>query len=167
MFEMRLDSLIQSIVRSNLSQNIKEGQAMYIHFNASLYDFDQSNRDGNEISVGLHLLYSCLPKRNCITVFSGVSPDSFRGIKEVKSWKHEVTHDSCWTDISVLNDTFFSMAKTLNDRRVGWGLPIKAPNQFSQNVTFPLSDKLWEWVDVKITKNPTDVHHYQKCVEVL
>jgi hypothetical protein len=115
MLNIRLDSVVNQIVRQELVESNREPLpdgaecvALHMNFDCRLsyytaeYTYYQSR--------GLHLLYHATPGYSYITVFSGVTDSPFDKIDKVTEWKHECTHDSCWRDIGVFSHIYFDMA---------------------------------------------------------
>lgn len=165
MFKMPLSTLVQIIAKTELAK-IKEGEALHLHFDVRMNDF--FNDSDASRSAGIHLLFSCSPGSNYITVFSAVTDSPFDEIKKVKEWTHESTHDSCWRDIKIFNDVYFGMAKELNEERKKRGFATKGPMEFNKHVGFAgVKGEMSRWVKVKIMKDPTDLYSYRRTVEVL
>lgn len=164
MFAMPLDYLVASIVRSEFPSD-RVGQALHFHFDVRLSDY--SEEVNTTQSAALHLLYHTHPMGSYISVFSGVERGRpFTSVKEIKEWKHEVTHDSCWRDINAITQLYFDMAEELNALRVKAGYEAKAPRDFSPFVSFALfSDGLYSWIPVEVNRDPVD--SYKRTVKLL
>jgi hypothetical protein len=150
MFELPLRSLVQTIVRSQFPKNAREGEALHIGFDVRLGDYSDDLE--NSLSAGVHLIYHCR-FGNYITVFSGVTDRPFDDYKSIEAWTHEVTHDSCWRDIQIIDRVYFSFADELNRLRLEAGLNRKAPKEFNQFVDFLHMDSMFAWVPVEVTKD--------------
>lgn len=163
MFEMRLDSLVQQIVKSHFPYKNPDfaNKGLYVAFDVRMSDYDVDVTH----SAFIHLIYHAQPESNCITVFAGLSTQS-SSIKDVKEWKHEITHDSCWRNINVFNSVYFYMAEKLNETRKEKGLSEKAPKDFHTFVDFPfVSDKLYDLIPIAIAKDPEN--HYKRILTLL
>ncbi len=165
MLSMKIESLVAALVRHELVGKGRENEALYFNFDLRMGSY--TDGESYNQSRGLHLLYQVNPGYSYITVFSGITPSPFDKIKDVKEWKHECTHDSCWRDIQVFSQVYFEMAKQINEARVQDGLPEIAPAEMHEHNSFPLFNQTYLWVPVRITKDPNDAHNYRKLVEVL
>lgn len=165
MFEIRLDRVAQQIVSHNLrGKGSGEQVALYLKFDVRL----SSHGIAHTIARGLHLLYHQVLHHASVSVFSAVTPSPFDRIDTVKEFKHEVTHDSCWRDLRVFNETYFTMANEVNVIRKNYGLSEIAPVAMNQFVTFAgLGEDLFQWVSVKVTKDETDERNYRRVIQLL
>ncbi len=164
MFEMKIDSLIERVVRHELLSKCTANEAMYFNFDISLsvYKGDSSSYTERR---GLHLLYHS-PYGASINVFSSVTENCFASLKDVGNrWKHETSHDSCWKDIRVFSKTYFEMAESINSHLRIHGQAEKAPKDMDQFNCF--RDYLFRWVSVKVSKDPKDTNNYRRIVEIL
>ncbi len=141
----------------------RENEALHFHFDLrmSYYEdhFDYHQRRA------LHLLYSLKPKHTYITVFGSIQSEFIRP-SAVHNWKHEITHDSCWSDIRVFSEVYFAMAKQINADMVKDGLPEVAPIKMSESNGPSLFYPLYDWVKVNIQADPNDDNRYRKIVTV-
>ena len=166
MFEMKIDYLAASIVRSVFQEGGREGQALHLHFDLRLSDYSEEI-DATK-SAGLHLLYWARPKSDWITVFSGVTESPFDGLHKVQAWTMEASHDSCWRDIKIVNSLYFGMAEELNQIRAQEGLAPKAPRDFSQFASFPLFEEdLYRWIPCEVNRDPGDSSGYRRVIKLL
>src|SRR5690606_30078560 len=96
----------------------RENEAL--HFNFSL---DLSIYSPIRVSVrkGLHLLYYKKPHSATVSVFSAVVDSPFDGIEKVEEWEHEISHDSCWREITTINNLYFQMAERINNKLLAAG----------------------------------------------
>lgn len=165
MFEIRLDRLAQQIVTHFLCGQGKEDAGLYLDFDVRL----SSRHVADTVVRGIHLLYHQRPHSAYISVFSGVTPSPFDKYATVKEWKHEVTHDSCWRELRVFSDTYFTMAEEMNVMRKKEGLKEIDPVSMSQFVSFAgiARDHLCQWLKVKVAKDETDERNYRKVIQVL
>jgi hypothetical protein len=116
---------------------------------------------------GLHLLYH-LPKGwASVSAFSAVTEKVFTNVYEVADWKHEITHDSCWRDISTFARVYFGLCENVNDQRQAAGLKPKAPALMTEHNSFQLFGRLFDWIPVEVTTDPTDDRNYRKLVRVI
>lgn len=165
MFEMRLDRLAQQIVSHNLCGQGRKDEALHLDFDVRL----SCPEIPDTIIRGIHLLYHQMPHHASISVFSGVTPSPFDKHSAVKEWKHEVTHDSCWRDLRIFNETYFTMADEVNVIRHKLGLEEIAPVKMNQFVSFVgiARDHLYQWLEVKVARDATDEHNYRRTIQVL
>lgn len=164
MLSIRIDRIAYQIVEDILLGNGRENEALYLNFDVRLSYYD--NGRTYDQSRGLHLLYHVLPGMRYVNVFSGVTRSPFGKLSEVrKELKHEVSHDSCWRDVRIFSDTYFEMANCINEERKKQGLSEVAPKDMSEHNSF--RQKLFEWVPVKVSKDPNDSHNYRKLVKLL
>lgn len=164
MLTMRIDSMIAALVRQELKGG-KNGEALHIHldlgvsFHTGHGSYDQRR--------GLHLLYQVDEGYSYINVFSAVLDSPFAKIGDVKKWKHECTHDTCWRDIQLFSQLYFEMCKLVNEEMVKDGLPEQRPCDMSEHNSFPVFGQMFDWVKVKVSKDPKCERNYHKVVEVL
>lgn len=165
MFEMRLDRIVEQIVRHAFfnPDGSKEfdKQALYVVFDVSMSSAVEKVRQRR----GIHLLYHSR-NGNYISVFSAVSSSPFVRLADINNWKHEVTHDSCWRDIKVITQTYFTMAGLINKERVERGWEEEVPIQMSQFVTFGgiLRKEMFQWVPAEVKIDPACEHNYRKLI---
>lgn len=164
MFEMKIEQILNALVDMELKRNRDPSKGLHVSFDVSMADYSVGN-NFPEARGAIHLLYYVKPDRTYISVFSAFSK-RFADIKKL-DWKHEVTHDSCWRDISVVNRVYFDFAKSLNAKRLELGLAEKAPKDFSTNVFFERFGDPWKMIDVEISKDPSDTRNYRQFLKVL
>lgn len=143
----------------------REGEAMLISFRLDISDSDHHNA-----SRGFHLLYHIAPRRTYVDVFSAVT--SYRNSTDIKKlqWKFEVSHDSCWRDVGSFNEVYFDMANEVNSSRQAEGLERIAPNDMNQFNRFnrcSLESNLFQWVKVKVERDPSCQNGYRKLITLL
>jgi hypothetical protein len=164
MLTIPIRSLVNQIVRQELQHKGRRDEALYLNFDLRMGYY--TNARSFEQSRGLHLLYYLPPQMSYITVFSGITASPFDKIQQVKEWKHECTHDSCWADINIFTNTFFEMAGKINEAMEEEGLPMVAPAAMSEHNGFRLfKSSLFEWVKVRVSRDMTDM--YRRSVELL
>jgi hypothetical protein len=112
------------------------------------------------------MLYHLRPERTYITVFSGITDSPFAHPKEVKEWKHETTHDTCWRDIRTFSDIYFQMADEVNHKIKKDGYEEVAPARMSEHNYFLVGGDLYNWLPVKVTIDPQDEYNYRRLVEL-
>jgi hypothetical protein len=170
MLTISLNKIINQIVRHHLIPQGSE-KAMGFSFDIGLGYYE----GGLSFSErrGIHLLYHLLPGRHSISVFSAITKSPFTFLKNIKEWKHECTHDSCWADINFFTNVYFdmahsiNMARSINDEIIKNGRKEVPPTTMSEHNNFRLfGDKLFDWVDVDVSKGPTDKHNYRRKVFV-
>ncbi len=165
MFEMSITSLLNSLVEAKMkAENKEENRALAVSFDVRLGVYE-SGLDIFE-RAGLHLLYYVKPGMRYISVFFGATESPFAKLSEV-TWRHVVTHDSCWRDVSDIASIYFEMADRNNAALAQRGLPAKAPSDMRQNVFFPLFGDPLRWVPAKVELDPTDTHRYRRIVTLL
>lgn len=164
MLQMNLSSLVDAIVRQELigKRGVVVGKALYFNFDVRLSHSEE--RGSYHQSRGLHLLYHC-KFGTYIDVFSAVTENCFAQIKDVGNWKHEVSHDSCWSNLHVFSEVYFSMAEKINGERSAKGLAKVAPRDMHQWNGFGRQG-LYQWVPVDVTKDLADVRGYKKKVQL-
>jgi hypothetical protein len=176
MFEIRMSRVVQQIVSHHLIGQGRKDEALYIDFDVRMADIKQSIHT----SRGIHLLYHQIPNSNSITVFSAVSPSPFDRLPPLRfrsfqspspwipTWKHEVSHDSCWTDVRIFSDTYFAMAEEINNERRKASLEEIAPIKMSQDCFFAGFGRhqMFQWLPVSVCMDPADENNYRRTVSV-
>jgi len=165
MFSISIKTLVNSLVRQELQDKGREKEALHFHFRLELSHY--TNTATYSESRGLHLLYHVKPRFSYITVFSAVHSSSFIKVKEVEQWRHEITHDSCWANIQVFSEVYFDMAEKVNAKLKEADLETPAPKDMNEHNSFGLFGPVFDWVPVKISKDPDDERNYLKLVKVL
>lgn len=165
MLQIKLERVVNQIVQSELlNKGGRQDEALYLSFDLRMGYF--SNNEPYHESRGLHLLYHVSPGGSYVDVFSAVTDSPFDKIKSVKEWKHEVSHDSCWRDVSCFSNVYFEMAKGINKALRNNGHKEVAPVTMFEHSGFGLYSDLYKWVPIRITrKDPSD--YYPKKIEVL
>lgn len=164
---MRVDGLVAALVRELLIEpKGREGEALHFHFDLRMH-YGYGYGTTYIASRALHLLYHLSPGYTYVTVFSAVLPSPFDKIDKVGTWKHETSHDSCWRDIQVFSQTYFEMAKQINEDLMSGGHNEVAPVKMSEYNSFPTFGKPFQWVPVEVTKDPTCDQSYRKLVKLL
>lgn len=169
MLSMRIDNLIARIVRQELfAKDCSNNDAIHFHLDLRM-SYHVADGKSYDDSCGLHLLYHRMPNGSYITVFSATSFASpFRKINEVKEWKHETTHDSCWRNINAFSKAYFDMAANINSQLVKDGLQEVAPIEMSEYNDFALFGNAFNWVKVDVSKDPNDYpYNYKRLVKLL
>lgn len=159
MLKIELSHIVAKIVQSELRGKGREKEALYFNFDIRL-SFYTEDKNYDE-SCGLHLLYHCNPHESYISVFTGVTENSFVKIDKVE-WKHGVTHDSCWRDISTFSDVYFGMANKINKRLIDDDEGKVAPKDMALNIF--LTKNLFSWVPVEVHK---ELDSYRRIVTIL
>lgn len=169
MFEIKLERVVEQIVRHNLIGQGRETEALYINFDVRLHNYDNENNKEFYTSRGLHLLYYSKSYGGAISVFSAVTVSPFDRIYSVEEWKHEVTHDSCWRDVRVFSETYFKMADEINAQRKKEKLDKIAPCEMTQHCSFAgiASNHLFKWVEVLMKKDTSDSYNYRRTIKVV
>lgn len=166
MLNMRVDHLVETVVDQFLYGKGREDEALHFAFDVSMSYYT----DTKTFSVrrGLQLLYYALPHSNTIHVFSARTEKPFTSSKEVNKWKHQVSHDSCWrgtSDNRAFANTYFEMANDVNQLLTESGFEEVAPiKMIEHNFCY---GNLFDWVKVKMSKDPNDNHGYRKLIEVI
>jgi hypothetical protein len=163
MLNISIQSVVNQIVRSKLLRNCGANIAIAFNFDCRL-SYHTDDKSYNQ-SRGLHLLYHSLG--TYVDVFTSVTDSPFSSIKEVKEWKHIMSHDSCWSDVNVFSNIYFDMANCINNDLAKDGLSAVAPIQMSEHNNFAMFGDLYKWVPVKISKDKNDKNNYRKIVELV
>lgn len=164
MLSMKIDHLIAAIVKQELVGKGRSNEAMHFHLDVSLSHYIDSVSYNER--RGIHLLYHLNPDYASITVFAAMTSSPFTKVSEMKpeQWQHEVTHDSCWRNINIFSQTYFGMACEINRQLKDDGHNEIAPREMEENISFGLFGPVYNWVGVKITKDPIDSHNYRRLV---
>lgn len=171
MLSMRIDSLVAGIVRQILIEGGgKNGQALHFHFDCRMGYYAHVN-DGSEsysAARGLHLLYYLPEGMTYVSVFSGITDSPFDKVSEVKGWKHESTHDSCWRDdVKAFGQVYFGMAEEINAQLKQDGHPEVAPAAMSEHNSFRLMGPVFDFIPVKVEKDPEDKYNHRRIITLL
>lgn len=161
MFSFGIREVISAIVDHELKGKGNPDKALHINLDVRISHY--TDNESFHESRGLHLLYFCRPHMSYISAFSGITKSPFGSIREVESWKHEITHDSGWRDISVFSNLYFEMADNINKKRVEAGLEKIAPKDMHEFNSFPRG--LCSWVPVEVKRDPAD--DYNKFIKIL
>ena len=165
MLEMRVSHVVEQVVRQFLlpTDGGRESEAIHFQFDIDLsYWGKKAEYEFNE-RAGLHLLYHRKPECAAVSVFSGLTESPFDRMKEVKKWKHETSHDSCWRDINVFSQLYFGMADRINaklEKKV-------APCEMRQFNNFAMFNGLFQWVPCEVSYDPDDPHRYRRKIVLL
>lgn len=160
MLTMKIETLVNALVQSELSKNQEKNKALYFGFDLHLSVSTPSVFKRR----GLNLLYY---KEGAFTsVFSAVTNLQW-SVPEKTEWKHEVSHDSCWRDIRVFSETYFKMAEEINKYLRDFGYEEVAPCNMNQLNTPRMFGSLYEWKKVKVIKDSTDQNNYRRLVELI
>ena len=166
MLTMRVESLVSAIVRQELcGKQERKKEALHFHFDCSI-----SHLVGHKYyrtRQGLHLLYCAPNHRNYVSVFSAWTTSPFTKIKEIGGWKHEITHDSCWSTIDVFSRAYFAMAVEVNRQLIKAGLETVAPAEMSEHNNFALFGPAFEWVPAEMKTDPACERNYRKLITVI
>lgn len=168
MLNISIQDVVAAIVRQELGRTDRdENKALYFNFDCSLSHYTEETQYSQR--MGLHLLYHCTPGYRYITVFSATTESGLAKLNEVKEWKHECTHDSCWQNINIFSQICFDMARDINEALVADGLKEMAPIDMHEYNSFNMFSgaECYQWVPVRITKDPNDQHNYRKILELL
>lgn len=165
MFSMKIESVVAALVKQELIGKGRDDQALHFDFDLHLTHYDKD--DSFSRRHGLHLLYHLNSGATYVSVFSAVTERFYTKVHEVKNWKHEVSHDSCWRDIQVFSKLYFEMAKQINEDLVNHGRAVVAPKDMHQHNCFELFGQAYNWVNVKVTRDSTDNYGYRRLIEVL
>lgn len=165
MFNLSLTGVINKIVEQELVGKGRDGEALHLHLDLRMAYYTKTGGE-YDTSRGLHLLYYVPDCASYISVFSAVTLSCFTKVKDVFDWKHEVTHDSCWRDISTINDLYFQMARQVIASLGDKGKDL-APKDMTEHNSFALFGNLYDWVPVEVKKDYTDPHSYRKSIVLL
>lgn len=177
MLSMRIETLVNALVRQELVGKGREKEALHFHFSlgmavyTSSENYEKRRKSGSidpfEEHRGLHMLYYVKPGFSYISVFSAITPSAFMKVDEVQDWTHEITHDSCWAQVDTFSRAYFDMAEKINQAMVKEGLEKVAPLNMSEYNTPPLFGPVFDWVPIEISKDPNDDRGYRRLVKVL
>ena len=170
MLSINISDIAYALVHQELIGKGVEDEALYLHVDARLSYCENPSVNRAEVFIesrGIHVLYHCPRRNGYVTVFTAVTDSPFARIDEVKDWKHETSHDSCWRDIGIFNRVYFEMADGINAN-----LKTKvAPRVMDQACYLSprglLKDALFSWVKVEVIKDPTDSSNYRKLLRLL
>lgn len=160
MLQMEIRSLVYHIVQQELVGKGKDREALHLNFDLRMASYN----DGHtyDQSRGLHLLYHCFPHSSYVSVFSGVTASPFGRLREVKEWRHECSHDSCWRDVNIFSHIYFEMAQQINDARKADKREAIAPKDMSEHNSF--RDRVYQWVPVSVKKDESDDYNYRRII---
>jgi len=164
MLQMSIRNVAHQIVQHELLGKGREKEGLYLNFDLRMSH--HTDRGSYDQSRGLHLLYYVHPHGTYVTVFASVTKSPFATLRDVKEWKHECTHDSCWRDINTFSQVYFDMAECINSALQKNKLDAIAPKDMHEYNSFGRSG-LYEWVPVEVTKDPEDDRNYRRLVKVL
>lgn len=152
MFKMRIRNVVNNIVKSMMQQNPPKGKGLLISFDVELSDYASNPPNLNLFRSEIHLLYSRYMGWGNISGFSCVKKKSTWEDSDPKkfTWKHEITHDSCWDHLGVIDDTYFQGAKEINEARHKAGIAEIAPCDMKDESSFNF--KSFRWVEVVQTR---------------
>jgi len=159
---MKIETLIAAIVTQEL---FGKKEALHFHFDLDLCHYCKGGKYFSQ-RRGLHLLYHMERGSSYVSVFSAVTNSPLTKISDIKEWKHETTHDSDWRDIGVFSDTYFEMAEKINASLKEAGFEEVAPKDMTEHNNIPIFAPMYEWVDVRVRKDPDDKYNYRKLIEV-
>lgn len=169
MLEVKLESIVYTLVdriylsRDEFTSKARDdNKALYLNFDVSLSYYENGKKAG--VRKGLHLVYYA-PFGRYVTVFSAVTDSCFAKCTEVKDWKHEITHDSCWRNLEIFSTLYFNSAKDINDQLEESGMKSVRPVDMNQNVF--INDELYRFINVEVSRDPADERGYRKILKVL
>ena len=168
MFRMSVAKVVEKIVRHTLLGNGKgrDDEALYFHLDLRLSMYDDGKTYNR--AQGLHLLYHCRKGYQWVSVFSAITDNPFVKLDKVTEWNHEVSHDSCWTDLSVISDLYFKMAaEVIADAKADGYKKDIAPADLHEHNGFSLFGELYDWVPVEIKKADPASSDWKKIIRVL
>lgn len=163
MLEMRIETLVNTVVGQLLVEQPRENEGLYFAFNVGLTYHAPDGRTYDTKRRGLHLFY--FARNGYVHVFSGVTSSPLKA-NEV-SWSHECSHDSCWRDVAVISDLYFVMADEINEQLEAGGKPTMAPAAMTQHIYPQRSRSLFTYSKCKVEYDPTDPHHYRRTLTLL
>jgi hypothetical protein len=164
MLKIEADCIINDLVRNNLQGKGHRDAALYFHLDCSISSYEDSEKFSER--MGLHLLYWCPPGISYISVFAAQMENPFHSRKEVREWKHLITHDSCWAQTRFFSENYFAMAKLVNEQRVRAGLQEIAPRVMTQLNRFH-RESIALWVPVMVGKDPNCDRNYRLTLTIL
>lgn len=170
---MNLQYLVGAIVRKEVWRNkqTRKNAALSFSFDVRMHSFEEQDTHLHEFreSRGLHLLYhTAFPGSERISVFSGITDSPFGKLQDVKEWKHNTTHDTCWRDVNLFSSLYFDLAERINAKRVEKGLKEIPPKDMTELVSFAgLNGDIYSWRLVDVTNDPEDDRNYRKLIKIL
>lgn len=172
MLSIKVSEVVTAIVRQLFDKNDADEskRAVHFHFDCMLLS---TTKGGSRIrqyhaSRGLHLLYHrYMSYGTTLSVFSAVTDSHFCTVNEIKTWKHETTHDSVWRDISAFSASYFAMAKEINAARKRDRLKEIAPADMEgHTVPYLFMGGLYEWLPVKVELDPADTYRHKRLITI-
>lgn len=164
MLKIDVRNVVHAIVEQELIEKDRLERALYINFDLRMSH--HTNSRSFDQSRGLHLLYHRNSNSSFVSVFSAVTDSPFATIRDVKEWKHECTHDSCWRDVNTFSQVYFDMANQINDALKEAKLEPIPPAHMHEWHNFGRGG-LFQVLEVKVTKDPNDDRNYRRKVEVV
>jgi len=163
MLSIAINRLANKIVEQEL---LKKGgrtdEALYLNFALRTSVFTKANRYSE--MRGLHLLYHMPNGSRSISVFSGITPAACSLIRDVREWKHEISHDSCWRDIRTFSNVYFEMAERINTRLEEDGIEGVAPADMYNDNDFNMMGEVFSFIRVSVSKDISDPMSYRKRI---
>lgn len=167
MLNIRMETIVGSLVRQLLIESGGNSErALHFHFDLWMsYHRDNRSYDARR---GLHLLYYLPKNSSYVSVFSATF-NSPRVKLDVANgqFTHEISHDSEWRNLRLFSDTYFSMAEEINRKMNVDGFLSVAPVLMGEHNNSPVFGNLFNWVTVKVEKDPDDDYNYRKIIKVL
>lgn len=160
MFKMPVQHVVNTLVKGMMQgQETPKGKGLLVSLDVQLTSHLRGGLESPFFRREVHLLYSRYQGAGSyISVFSFVK--RYGGGHDPKKfeWKHEVTHDSCWRDLTLINNVYFEAAAEINKKRVDVGLPEVAPFSMTDHSAFDIF-KPFQWVNVVQTKVHDDTRY--------
>ncbi len=162
MLKIDVRNVVHAIVEQELIEKDRLGRAIHINFDLRMSH--HTDRKSYDQSRGLHLLYHRNQNSSFVSVFSAVTDSPFSTIRDVKEWKHECTHDSCWRDVNAFSQVYFDMAECINSVRKKEGLATIAPKDMHEWHSFGRAG-LFKWIPCKVSRDLQN--DYRRLLEVI
>lgn len=169
MFQMEVSRVINSLVDTLIGKDagVSAPPGKGLLFQLELGLASHTKEGSFMFREHLHLLYNKKKGGSYISVFSHVGRVALDLRVRQYDWKHEVTHDSCWRDLSLMNTLYFQLAEQVNEKRSEVGLEKIAPILMSNHTNFSLFQPAFKWVDVEQTTLPGDGPGRQYAIKIL
>lgn len=167
MLKMNISNVVNAIVRQDLQGKGRNDEALHFHFRLDMayYLGDNSGREYRS-GRGLHLLYHSRSGSH-ISAFSSVMTSAFAGKEKVDNWRHEITHDSEWSNINIFSTTYFTMAEEINKQLESDNRGPVAPVEMSEYNNFRDISRLYQWVKVEVQVDPKDEYGHRRLIKLL
>lgn len=167
MLTIEVGSIVNNLVEQLLVKPRGNEKVLHFGFKCVLAYYEHTNHGGRSYDshCGLHVLYHLKPQRTYVDVFSAITDLSTK-IHDVKDWRHEASHDSCWRDIAAFNKAYFDLAENVNEKLEADGHERVAPMHMSEHNGPQLFGPVFSWVNATVTKDPACDRSYRKLITI-